>query len=92
MHISVGNLGEALGAGCAVAGVWLVAGLGWALILSGVVLVVLAELVYDAHVWHVALPYRPEPARRWREIRERWRAWRQRLAGPVVRWRARRSA
>lgn len=80
--VNVGNLLELAGAGATCYGVYRLAGLGFALVLAGVLAVVAAELVYDAHVWRMPLPHRPRPlaravrardAIRWRWLRTRAR-------------------
>lgn len=95
LAINAGNLLELLGAASAVYGLARVAGLGYGLMLLGVLLVVGAELVYDAKVWRVPLPHRPRVGQR---VRVRYVHGRQRLAvwwairtGRVVRWRASRG-
>lgn len=88
--INAGNLLELVGAGCAVYGVARLAGLGFALVLAGVLLVVAAELIYDSHVWRVPLPLRPQPRVRLRERRQSVEVWWARRTAGLVRWRARR--
>ncbi len=59
--VNVGNVLELAGAGVGCYGVAVLAGVGWALVAAGVVLVVGAELVYDSHGLRVPLPRRPRP-------------------------------
>lgn len=69
--VNVGNLLELAGASAAVYGLYRLAGLGFALLLAGVLAVAAAELVYDAHVWRLPLPRRPRPRLRAQELRSR---------------------
>lgn len=89
--INVGNLLELLGAGLAVYGVYRLAGVGFACVLAGVLAVVAAELIYDAHVWRVPLPRRPHPRRRLAEQRQRAHGWHVRQTLRFRRWRADRA-
>lgn len=68
--INVGNLLEVLGAASAVYGVARLAGLGFALILAGVLAVVAAEFIYDGRQAAIPLPHRPRP-RAWAQRRRR---------------------
>lgn len=70
LHVNVGNLLELAGAILAVCGVYLVAGLGFALILAAVLCIAAAEFVYDVHTWHLPLPRKPAPRRRLTELRQ----------------------
>lgn len=86
--VSVGNLLEVVGAAAAVYGVDRIWGLGFALILAGVLAVAAAELIYDAHVWRVPLPHRPQPRQRLAEHRQRVSMWMLRRRVAWRRWRA----
>lgn len=55
VNVNVGNLLELAGAGVGCYAVDRLAGLAWALVAAGVVLVVGAEFVYDSHVVRVPL-------------------------------------
>ena len=92
LAINAGNLLELLGAGCGVYGIYRLAGLSWALIAAAILLIVAAELIYDAHVWRVPLPLRPEPQRRVTEARQRIQIWRQRFRAALARRRARKAS
>lgn len=85
LAINVGNLFELLGAACGVYGVYRLVGLAWALIAAAVLLILAAELIYDAHVWTLSLPRRPHPRVRLTEAR-------QRFAIKRMRWQARRAS
>lgn len=76
--VNVGNLLELLGCAAIAYGVSRIAGLGVALIVSGILGVAAAELVYDAHVWRVPLPHTPRPRARLARTGERLRWWRLR--------------
>lgn len=89
--VNVGNLLEVLGAGVVVVGVDRLAGLAWALVLLGVLLVVAAELVFDASVWRLPLPRRPRPGVRLVERRQALVVWRARRMVAWRRWRASRG-
>jgi hypothetical protein len=92
--INVGNLLELLGAVAACVGVGLLAGLAFALILAGILLVVGAELIYDQHVWRVPLPHRPRPRvwlAVWRRRMRRW-SWPDRMRARLIILRGRRDA
>jgi hypothetical protein len=78
LAVNAGNLLELLGAVCGVYGIDRLAGLSWALIAGGVLLVAAAELIYDEHVWRVPLPLRPQPSRWIRERRQAVEKWRTR--------------
>ena len=86
--INVGNLLELAGAGVAVYGVDRLAGLAWALVLAGMLAVIAAELIYDAHVWRIPLPHRPRTRQRLCEWRQHVRVWRMRRVQRWRRWRA----
>jgi hypothetical protein len=87
--INVGNLLEVLGAASAVYGVARLAGLGFALVLAGILAVVAAELIYDGHAWRIPLPHRPRP-RAWAQRRRRGlRSKRIRLRTEYRLWRRR---
>lgn len=88
--INVGNLLEVLGAGCAVYGVVILLGVGFALILAGILAVVAAELIYDQHQWRVPLPHRPHPKVWMATRRQDFRSWRLRKRAAWNRRRARR--
>lgn len=64
LKVNVGNLLELVGAGAAVRGVDLIVGVGYALIVAAVLMIVAAELIYDGHVWSIPLPHRPRPWQR----------------------------
>jgi hypothetical protein len=85
LAINVGNLLELLGAGCGVYGIDRLAGLSWALIATAILLIVAAELIYDAHVWRLPLPLVPQPRRWIKERRQAAQIWRRSLR---ARWRA----
>lgn len=92
LAVNVGNLLELIGAAAAVYGVYRLVGLGFALVLAGVLAIVAAELVYDDHVWRLPLPRRPRPRARIVRARDtlRWQRLRRR-ARRRARWRARRA-
>lgn len=85
LAVNVGNLFELLGAAAGVYGVYRLLGLAWALIAAAVLLILAAELIYDAHSWMIPLPRRPHPRVRLLEAR-------QRLALRRMRWQARRAS
>jgi hypothetical protein len=55
--VNVGNLLEVLGAAVLCYAVDQLVGLAWALILAGILLIIGAEFVYDAHTWKIPLPH-----------------------------------
>lgn len=87
--INVGNLLEVIGAGCAIYGVAILLGAGFALILAGILAVIAAELIFDAHVWRIPLPHRPQPRRWARERRRALRAFRIRKRTAYRLWKRR---
>lgn len=89
--INVGNLLELAGAGCAVYGLDRILGLGWALILAGILLVAAAELIYDQHAWRIPLPRLPQIRLRVAERKDYARAWWIRRRARYIRWQARRA-
>lgn len=92
LHLGVGNLLEIAGAGSAVYGLARLAGLAYGLILLGGLLVIAAELIYDANTLRVPLPHRPRPIMRARQLPSRVERWkRERLVRQAV-GRARRAA
>ena len=60
-EINIGNLLELAGAGLGCYGVDQIVGLRWALVAGAVLLIIAAELVYDAHRLKIRLPRRPRP-------------------------------
>ena len=86
--VNVGNLIELVGASAVVDAVDRLAGLPWALLLAGVLLVIAAELIYDTHTWQIPLPHRPRPRAWLLDKRQRFGIWRMRRRAQWARWRA----
>lgn len=59
--VNVGNVLELAGAAVGCYGVAVLAGVGWALVAAGLLLVAAAELVYDSHGLRIPVPRRPRP-------------------------------
>ena len=74
--IVVGNTLEILGAVSACVGTYLLAGLPWMLVLLAVLLIIAAELIYDASILRVPLPRRPQLRTRLLERRQALNLWR----------------
>lgn len=64
VHLNIGNLLELAAAGIGCWAVWRLAGLSWTLVAVAVLVLVAAELVYDASSITIPLPRRPRPALR----------------------------
>ncbi len=73
--INAGNLLEFIGAACLVYGMDRLLGLAWAFIVGGILLVAVAELIFDAKVWRLPLPLRPHPRRWSNERRQAFDLW-----------------
>jgi hypothetical protein len=61
VHVNVGNLLETAGAALGCYAIAALAGAAAGMLAGGVLLVVAAELIYDARIATVALPHRPRP-------------------------------
>ena len=95
LAIRAGDFLELVAAAAAVAGVYGLAGVWWALIAAAVLIAIGAELIYGEEpngaprVWRIPLPRRPQPRRVIEERRQRLSIWRYRR---LARWRARSRA
>lgn len=90
--INAGNLIEFIAGACAVAGVYGLAGVFWALIVTAVLLVIGAEFIYGDKPWRVPLPLRPQPQRWLKEQRDRAHGMRNRAKWTIQRQRERRAS
>lgn len=68
LNLNTGNLIEVAGVAMLVTALYLLEGLGWALLGGGIALIIGAELVYGASSLRIPLPRRPHP---FRKIRRR---------------------
>lgn len=62
--VNYANVIEAVGAAMSVTAVYLLAGLGWALVAGGTFLIVGAEYVYSGLHVRIPLPRKPHPIRK----------------------------
>lgn len=60
-YFNLGNLAQPIGAGVICWGVYRISNIGIALLVTGVVVVALANLEWDASVWRIPMPRRPHP-------------------------------
>lgn len=89
LAINVGNLLELAGAVILVLGILKLAGDGWALIATAIVVLIAAEINYSDHVWRFPLPLKPQPRRWMTEQRQSFDVRRRRARRSVERWQAR---
>ena len=82
VKINAGNVLELVGVACVAYGIDRLAGMAWAVVFVGVMLVVAAELIYGEHAWNIPLPHRPQPRIRLMELRQSYRVWRARRRWP----------
>jgi hypothetical protein len=89
LAINVGNLLELTGAVILVLGILKLAGEGWALIGTAVLVLIAAEINYSDHVWRFPLPLKPQPKRWVTERRQALEVRQRRTRRKIERWQAR---
>ncbi len=87
--INIGNLLELIGAVVLVLGIYKLAGTGWALIATAILILIAAEINYSDLPLRIPLPLKPQPKRWLTERRQTLEVRQRRAKRSIQRWQAR---
>jgi hypothetical protein len=86
LHVKKGEILELAGAGLACYAVADLVGVGFALLLAAVLILLVAETRHEGETWAIPLPRRPHPLVRLEERRQSWQLTRARYRRRYQAW------